>query len=167
MKPKDPHFNLKVTISAVALAMIGMHFIWPRLTLDAIGLGLVVVGLAPWMAPLVKAIKLPGGLELELQELRDKTNDARGAAASARQRADIALSQTNLASPESVTVASANLTSTSAEEAFGKLADEYARLRHDFWSGAERTQKMTGVVGRIVELSKNTNWNTSQYLIDK
>jgi len=71
--------KLKLAITAGALAVAAAHVIWPGLAIDAITLGLVVVALLPWLAPLVKSVELPGGLKVELQEVIDATERVKNA----------------------------------------------------------------------------------------
>lgn len=59
--------QILITLSAV---LIGLgHLIWPSLEIDAITLTLLIVAVAPWLAPLLKSLELPGGLKFEFQEL--------------------------------------------------------------------------------------------------
>ena len=56
-----------ITLGALLLALV--HLLWPSLTIDSITLSLVVIAVLPWLAPLLKTLKLPGGLEVEFKEL--------------------------------------------------------------------------------------------------
>lgn len=60
-----------ITLSVLLLALA--HLIWPSLTIDAITLALVVIAIIPWLGPLFKSIKLPGGLEVEYKDLEETT----------------------------------------------------------------------------------------------
>ncbi|SFK53792.1 hypothetical protein [Lysobacter sp. cf310] len=71
--------KLKLAITVGALVVAAVHVIWPKLAIDAITLGLVVVALLPWLAPLVKSVELPGGLKVELQEVKDAAGKVRNA----------------------------------------------------------------------------------------
>ena len=60
-----------VTLGALLLALA--HLLWPSLTIDAITLTLVVIAIVPWLAPLLKSLKLPGGVEVEFKDLEETT----------------------------------------------------------------------------------------------
>ena len=62
-----------------ALAMVLTHILWPSLAIDSITLGLLAIAVLPWLAPLVKSIELPGGLKIELQDLKEITDRAKDA----------------------------------------------------------------------------------------
>ncbi len=71
--------KLKLAITVGAISAAAVHVIWPHLAIDAITLGLVVVALLPWLAPLVKSVELPGGLKVELQEVKDAAERVKNA----------------------------------------------------------------------------------------
>ncbi|HBQ5984467.1 TPA: hypothetical protein L9A40_002313 [Klebsiella pneumoniae] len=73
MKRLNQLQKLKFIIALGALAGVAIHVIWPHLAIDAITLGLIVVALLPWLAPIVKSVELPGGLKVELQEIKETT----------------------------------------------------------------------------------------------
>ena len=64
------HWQLKVGMSAVAIAGLLVRLIWPELKLDAVSLGLLFLALLPWATPLIKSAKLPGGIEITFQEVQ-------------------------------------------------------------------------------------------------
>ena len=66
-----------LTLGALGLALV--HLIWPSLAIDAITLGLLVIAVIPWLAPLIKSVELPGGWKVELQEMQDATAKAKEA----------------------------------------------------------------------------------------
>jgi hypothetical protein len=59
--------QIAITICAGVIALI--HVAWPTLTIDAATVTLIVVAIAPWLAPVFKRFKV-AGLEVEYQELR-------------------------------------------------------------------------------------------------
>lgn len=71
--------RLKIAITCGAIAVAVGHVLWPKLAIDAITLGLVVVAILPWLAPLVKSVELPGGLKVELQEVKDAAEKVKNA----------------------------------------------------------------------------------------
>jgi len=77
--PTDPFRRLRQVVTLGALSIALAHVIWPSLAIDAITLGLLVIAVLPWLAPLVKSLELPGGWKIELQEMKQATDKARGA----------------------------------------------------------------------------------------
>lgn len=71
--------RLRRIVTLVALAFALAHLIWPKLAIDAITLGLLVISVIPWLGPLVKSLELPGGWKVELQEMYDMTARAQDA----------------------------------------------------------------------------------------
>jgi hypothetical protein len=62
----------QLVISALAVAVALLHMLLPRLQVDMITVALVAIAALPWLAPILKSVKLPGGLELVLQDIHDK-----------------------------------------------------------------------------------------------
>lgn len=62
--------RLRQVVTLVALMLALGHILWPTLAIDAITLGLLVIAVVPWLAPLVKSLELPGGWKVELRELQ-------------------------------------------------------------------------------------------------
>jgi hypothetical protein len=55
------HKALSLTITVTSLAILVARSIWPTFfNIDTIGLGLIVLAVLPWLAPLIKSIDLPG-----------------------------------------------------------------------------------------------------------
>lgn len=59
----------QIFISLVALMVAIIHVLWPKITIDAITVFLLIVALVPWLFPLLKSLELPGGWKIEFQEL--------------------------------------------------------------------------------------------------
>jgi len=57
-----------VTLGALMLALC--HLVWPWLAIDAITLGLLVIAILPWLAPIFKTLEFPGGWKVEFQDLQ-------------------------------------------------------------------------------------------------
>jgi hypothetical protein len=55
-----------ITISAITLAAI--HVIFPLLAIDAVVIALIAAAITPWLGPLFKKIKFPGGFEIEYEK---------------------------------------------------------------------------------------------------
>lgn len=60
-----------ITLGALLLALV--HLVFPSVAIDGITLILVVIGIVPWLGPLFKSIKLPGGFEVEYKNLGEAT----------------------------------------------------------------------------------------------
>lgn len=67
---EDRTRTLKVVISVIAAVGLVVHIAFPNLSIDAISLGLLIIAVLPWLAPLVKAAELPGGFKIEFQEVK-------------------------------------------------------------------------------------------------
>ncbi len=64
---------LKISISLVCAAFAAAHLFAPAISIDGIILGLIAIGLLPWFQPLVKSLELPGGVKIELQDVKGAT----------------------------------------------------------------------------------------------
>lgn len=74
------HVWTRTIISIVCVSLAVCHIVWPKLTVDATTLTLVLVAVLPWLASVLKSIELPGGVKVELQEVKDAADKATGAA---------------------------------------------------------------------------------------
>lgn len=61
--------KIQISITLAALFIAIAHVIWPTLKIDSITLTLIIIAIAPWLAPLIKSLELPGGLKFEFKEL--------------------------------------------------------------------------------------------------
>jgi len=135
-----------VTFCAIAVA-IG-HAIWPAVTVDAVTLGLLVLAVVPWLAPIIKSIELPGVGKIELQEVKAQVEELRGETASASQKADTALaSKTALPSVEPIPEA------LPSQERFQALAAKYDYVRKTQKPGGLRTGAMTEIVSEMIAIA--------------
>jgi len=66
----DSHTGLKVIVTVVAVSLFVIRVALPHLNVDAVSLGLLLLALLPWLSPLIKSAKLPGGIEIEFQEVK-------------------------------------------------------------------------------------------------
>jgi hypothetical protein len=55
------------------------HIIFPSLAIDAIIVALIAAAITPWLAPLFKKIKFPGGFEIEFADLKEAKDNAENA----------------------------------------------------------------------------------------
>lgn len=58
------------TITLAALLIALAHSYAPDLTIDGATVSLLAIAVLPWLAPLFKAIELPGGVKIEFQDLK-------------------------------------------------------------------------------------------------
>ena len=74
MKSKDPAFGLRAAITVVALVVAGLHTLYPRIIVDAVTAGLIILAFLPWLAPIIKSIEVTGlgKLELKVEEVEEK-----------------------------------------------------------------------------------------------
>lgn len=70
--------KIKIAISLTCAVFGAIHLLAPGINIDAVTLGLVALGLLPWFQPLVKSLELPGGLKIELQDVKDATDKISG-----------------------------------------------------------------------------------------
>ena len=71
-----------ITIIAIIVAVV--HLLWPAIAIDAVTLTLLAIAMIPWVAPLFKAVELPGGLKIEFSDLEKTRQKARSAGLLAR-----------------------------------------------------------------------------------
>src|SRR5215469_5628533 len=64
-------------IPFVAFGFIIVHMIWPRLVIDAITLGLLVIMILPWLPTLIESAVFPGGWELTFRKIEKEQNTQR------------------------------------------------------------------------------------------
>jgi hypothetical protein len=55
-------------ISILAGTILIIHLLAPSFSVDAITISLLIIGIVPWLAPLIKSFELPGGLKVEFSE---------------------------------------------------------------------------------------------------
>lgn len=63
--------TLQQLVTLVALVFAALHLIWPKLSIDAITLILLVMAAIPWVAPIFKSLEFPGGMKVEFQQLQN------------------------------------------------------------------------------------------------
>src|SRR5439155_8130082 len=68
------HKKLRSTISLVCLALGMVHYVCPAFSLDTTSIILLVIAIAPWLAPVIKSVELPGGFKIEVQDIKSATD---------------------------------------------------------------------------------------------
>jgi len=61
--------KIKWAISVVAVILVLIHIIFPKLNIDLITVFLLALAIIPWLETLFKSVELPGGLKFEFQDL--------------------------------------------------------------------------------------------------
>ncbi len=69
---------IKIIITAVALCAIALHMFFPQITIDAVSIGLLLVGILPWLSSLFDTVEFPGGwkFHFNLQQTAKKAENA-------------------------------------------------------------------------------------------
>lgn len=62
------------------MAGIVVRLVFPALKIDAVSLGLFVLGVLPWLAPLIKSAELPGGWKIQFQDIKNAAEKITGPA---------------------------------------------------------------------------------------
>jgi len=60
----------KIAVSVISMAALGVHLARPNLKLDSIALGLIVLGVLPWLSSLIKSAEVPGVGKIEFQDVK-------------------------------------------------------------------------------------------------
>jgi hypothetical protein len=68
MNTKAVQFSITI---AAAFLVLG-HIAWPDLAIDKIAVSLLLIAIVPWLPPLLRKLKLPGGFEVEFQDVQRK-----------------------------------------------------------------------------------------------
>jgi hypothetical protein len=138
--------HLQYSVSAVALIAVLVHQLFPAFRADPFTGTFLLVAVLPWLAPLLKTIKLPGGLEVELRELREEIDQTKGAVQSAAIQAQVgaaALTATARA-PDGREAEMAG-----SREKLLALGEKYERIRDSMPSGSTRTGAMARVLAEM------------------
>jgi hypothetical protein len=143
--------DLRRGVTLGALVVAGLHLLRPELENrlhHRCFIDYSRTTVLPWAQPLIKSIELLG-VKLELQDLKNEVANAKGAAASAERKAEYLLSSV----PSTRPIASAVSTREAADQSFTQLMREYEHVRSTQSAGAARTQAMTAIVRKMIELA--------------
>ncbi len=66
--------NIKILITAVFVLLMLVHIIWPNLGIDLVTICLVLLAMLPWILPIVSKLELPGGIKIELRDVKSATD---------------------------------------------------------------------------------------------
>lgn len=65
---------LRIIASLIPLIFAMMHLIFPKITIDMTTISLLLLSFVPWILPLLKSLELPGGIKIELQDVKNITD---------------------------------------------------------------------------------------------
>lgn len=147
----QPYPILKAAITTGALTVAALHIFVPSVKVDAITVLLLAAAALPWLQPIFRSVKLPGGVEFVLQELKQEIKDASGAAQSAERKADLAVSGVGAGPPGGLTPRPY----ANPNERLQTLSRKYVDIRANQVSGSARTQAMAAVVREMIELASS------------
>ena len=68
---------VSIVVTAVALAFVVAHLIWPDLEIDAIALAFVGIAIVPWLGPLLESIEFPGGFKANFREVQQRIEEVK------------------------------------------------------------------------------------------
>jgi len=139
--------RLQIAVSVAALVVVVIHHAWPEFRADAFTGTFLVIAVLPWFAPILKSIELPGGLKVELRELREDLEDTRGAVRSAELQAQVGAAAIG-APAASGQVQPRDDTEESSDRLMA-LGVEYERIRSAMPRGTPRTEAMTRVLAEM------------------
>jgi hypothetical protein len=140
--------KLKIGLTIFAAVIAILHAAYPKLLMDGVTLGLIVVAILPWLSPIIKSVDLPGIGKIELQEIKQQVHKLQGQTESAARKAETALAgNINANVPNKLAVNEAS------RETVKRLANKYDEIRLKFESGELRTAAMSEVVAELMASS--------------
>jgi hypothetical protein len=71
LKQKISILWLKALITVSAFAAIVLRIAYPDLKVDSVTLGLLIVGVLPWLSELIESAKFPGGWEVKFRDVTE------------------------------------------------------------------------------------------------
>jgi hypothetical protein len=166
------YMPIRVLITLVALVVIVIHGWMPGVALDAMTLGLLVVAIFPWLAPIVKTVELPGGWKVEFQEIKQEMAKVKGEIAEVKGESKSASIKAETALGVSGTFGAAMQGGPRENESLlsevSTLASQYNNIRSTQPRGESRTRAMTDVVSKMIALASSlSQYKVSEGLIDK
>jgi hypothetical protein len=146
----NPRVRLQAAVTAAALIAVVVHHAWPAFHADAFTGTFLLVAVLPWLAPLLKSIKLPGGLEVELREMREELDQTKGAVQSAAIQAQVGAAALGVRAAAQVGVTPQE---TPSRESLLTLGAKYEQIRDSMPAGSKRTEAMTRVLAEMFKQS--------------
>jgi hypothetical protein len=147
---------IPIVVTVVALAIAAVHLMWPKMKIDGVLLGLLVIAVLPWMGSVFESVEGAGWkvtyrkLRADLDSTRTQLEITRGEVESTRNRTDF-IESTGIS----------DLSPGSPVEELRQLVDRYDSIRENMKSGMPRTKEMTDVVRHLTILANkldNIDW---------
>ncbi|MFJ7279832.1 hypothetical protein [Kitasatospora sp. NPDC098663] len=137
-----------ISLGAIGLGVV--HLVKPDVKIDGATLVLAAIAVVPWLGDLFESIELPGGAKFQYRKLEERLEAAEERAEEVRLAVNGASRQARVA-----LVASGNesVREESADEAVGRLQDEFTDLRRRMPSGPERTYRQELIFAELVRLT--------------
>jgi len=85
-KQKKGSDKFKLVFSGGAFVLVVLHLVWPKLAIDPVTIALIVLVILPWLGPIIKGlassgvknVELPGGIKIELADIKSATDKVIG-----------------------------------------------------------------------------------------
>jgi hypothetical protein len=71
--------GLSIAISAIALALAGLHLALPSLAIDGKFITLLAIAIAPWLGTMFESLEFPGGWKVKYRDLKETAEKAKEA----------------------------------------------------------------------------------------
>src|SRR5215210_4388947 len=142
------NLGVRIGFTAVALAVVVSHVLWPDLNIDAVTVELLIIALLPWASSFIQSVEALG-VKAELRQQEQRIQEVEGAADSANRRVDFAEQYSAVrasTAAEASPIVRSSPSAVDADEALAELVSEYNAVRDSMKSGLERTTKMTAIV---------------------
>jgi hypothetical protein len=140
----DPIY-LRIGITIIACLVLVGRWFFPQIKVDAVTLGLLVVALLPWLAPIIQSVEVAGVGKIELRDLQEQVEDNALTANAALQKAQAA---TGLARSNQL----GTRPTAEVNQRIDDLAREYAEVRRSRAAGFARTSALTDIVSQMIAL---------------
>jgi hypothetical protein len=161
---KKIHISIRRTVAIPAIVSVGalvfvaMHLMWPKMKIDSVILGLLVIAILPWLGSVFESVEGAGWkvtyrrMRAELDITRDELEITKGEVESTRNRTDFI---------ESTGVR--DLRPGTPDDELRQLIQRYDGIRENMKSGLPRTKEMTDVVRHLTILAQKLDgidWST-------
>ena len=153
---------LRCIVTFIALAGATLHVLLPSVEIDSVTGGFLIIAFLPWLAPIIKSVKIPIIGEIDFRDLERKIDEVKGAALSADHKAEFAIATGNEMAVEKA------LPTLQQKSQLDALAAEYKKIRESQRSGTARTSALTKLVSRMISVSAELpDAETAKYLQDR
>ncbi|MEU0840051.1 hypothetical protein ABZ370_11325 [Streptomyces sp. NPDC005962] len=130
---------IAAAVSCLALGVAFAHLVAPDLKIDNVTVALLVIAVVPWLRDLFTSIELPGGLRVEFRDVEQRIEAAEAMADAALVGGGEGPGETD---------------DPTARDEVRRLAAEYLSVRESMRAGSARTQRMNGILARLVRTTQ-------------